>query len=447
MRDIVLLIAVLASAGIALRRPSFGVLTLAVLGFLVPQSYSWGFARTLPFSQLVVGCTLLGIVLFPERPMLSFRRETLLLILLWGIFVVTTIFALYPDSAVVELIRVSKVFFVLIVTTVVINSQDKLHSLIRCVGYSLGFYGLKAGLFAIAAGGAEMVWGPEGTYLEANNSIGLALAVNLPILAYLVKTEPARWAKILARAMFLLSIPAIVFTYSRGAWLGLGIAIAFTTLKGKRKVLAIALLGILAVIFVSVAPKIAPDRLVQRYDSLVNYETDRSAVSRFWNWEFCRRVGMGRPLVGGGFDFYRRETYDRFFPEFQVEFPDRQWACHNSFLQIFGEHGFPGAIAWLALVISAFVLLRQLRVPAVQRSDPAIMELVKMVRNAVAVYFVVGFFIDAAYFDLFYYLVGFAVIQRGLILLNEKSAVISTLSKIADNAVTSRGSLISSRSI
>jgi probable O-glycosylation ligase (exosortase A-associated) len=329
---------------------------------------------------------------------------------------VSTWGALYPEDALEKLIGVSKIFLMIGIATLIINSDEKLYSLIRIIGYTLGFFALKAGLFAIRSGGTELVYGPEISFLSANNSIGLALGMSMPILAYLIKTERARWVKWMGKAMFLMSIPAIVFTFSRGAWLGLVMAVALTALKSKRKFVAVGVVGILVVLLQAIVPMIAPDRLVKRYDDLVNYENEGSAQSRFWNWEFCRRVGFARPMIGGGFDFYRLETYARFYPEFSVRYPGKVWSCHNSFLSVFGEHGVPGAVVWSWLIGLTFINLRRLRLYARQSlGPPNLKDFADMVQGSLVVFFVVGSFIDAAYFDMFYYLLAFVIIQKGLV--------------------------------
>ncbi|HMF52146.1 MAG TPA: putative O-glycosylation ligase, exosortase A system-associated, partial [Candidatus Saccharimonadales bacterium] len=361
MRDIALVAAVLAAALVGFRRPAFGMLTFAFLGFLNPQSFTWGFGRTFPLSQVVAISTILGTFLSSERKRLPNQRETWLLVLLWGMFALSSFFAFYPDEAFARLIAISKILLMIVIGMVILNSEERLHSLIRVIGYSLGFYGLKGGVFAVMSGGGFMVFGPEESFLEANNSIGLALAMNIPILLYLLKTEQNKWLRRILKAMLGFSYPAIVCTYSRGAWIGMVVVTLLSVLKSKRKFTMVASSAIVGVILVMVFPLIAPERLVGRYDQLVEYQDESSAQSRFWNWEFCKRIGMARPLTGGGFNFTSIENYQRYYPEFLERWPNTQWTCHSTWLTIFGEHGFPGAILWLSLLGCCFSSLRQIR--------------------------------------------------------------------------------------
>jgi probable O-glycosylation ligase (exosortase A-associated) len=415
MRDVILVSAVLIAALIGFRRPAFGILTFAFLGFFNPSAYMWSFGRTLPLSQIVAISTILGLLMSSERKRLPKQRETFILILLWGTFAFSSIFAFYPEEAYKRLIGVSKILFMIVMAMVVINDEERLHSLVRVVGYSLGFYGLKGGIFAVLSGGGYIVYGPEDSFLEANNSIGLALVMNIPVLLYLLKTERQKWLRWILRAMLLFSYPAIVCTYSRGAWLGMVMVTILGVLKSRRKFIMVAMAGFVGIILQGVGSQIAPDRLVQRYDQLVDYKDESSAESRFWNWEFCRRIGMARPLTGGGFNFSSIENYERFYPEFVERWPGKQWTCHSMWLTVFGEHGFPGAILWLALLGCCFLSLRQIR--AYGRASPERSNYVgyaDMIQSSMVAFFVVGTFLDAAYFDLFYYLVAFVVILKEL---------------------------------
>jgi O-antigen ligase len=172
----------------------------------------------------------------------------------------------------------------------------------------------------------------------------------------------------------------------------------------------------LVVLAVQIGPRIAPDRLHQRYDSLVNYEEDSSAQSRFWNWEFCKRVGLAHPLSGGGFNLYRLESYANFYPEFLTQWPGKVWSCHSTWLTLFAEHGLPGFVIWFTLLICCLLSLRQIRAYGKSAGRLQLLNFVDMVQNSLVAYFVVGTFIDAAYFDIFYYFVAFIIIQKGMIL-------------------------------
>ena len=414
MRDIIVIAIVVLGALVSLRRPVIGILFFAFLGFFSPQSYTWSFGRTFPMSMLVAVTTILGTVATRAPKKIPAQREMALLILLWLTFVLSTQLAIFPVRAFPELVDISKIFLMIVLTTVLINDKEGLHWLIKVVAYSLGFYALKGGIFAIATGGNATVYGPELSFLNANNSIGLALAINIPLLNYLARKETNYWLRRLLQAMMLFSLPAILFTYSRGAWLGMGIAVALLVLRARQKVLIVTTCGFIAAIVLALVPNIAPNRLVNRYDQLVNYEEDDSAESRLWNWEFCRRVGMGR-LTGGGFNFEAKSVYAQYYPEFQDRWPDKTWTCHSVWFTMLGDHGMLGVTLWIALVISCLASLRRLRL--IGQGVPGgswLVDFSNALQASVLAFLIVGTFLDAAYFDLFYYLVALIVIAKGI---------------------------------
>ena len=54
---------------------------------------------------------------------------------------------------------------------------------------SLGFYGVKGGIFTIVNGGVYRVQGPLGTFIGGNNEMALALVMTMPLMRYLQLQE------------------------------------------------------------------------------------------------------------------------------------------------------------------------------------------------------------------------------------------------------------------
>jgi probable O-glycosylation ligase (exosortase A-associated) len=414
MRDILLFVFVFAGSGVALFRPFVGLLLFTFLGFFNPHSFTWSFAQTFPFSQVAALSTIIGYLISSERKGLPPQREVLMLIGLWVMFGISTFLGIFPDESWPKLTLISKIFLMVLLTTALVNTEERLHALLRVISFSLGFYAVKGTAFVILSGGEQLVYGPEGSFLAANNTIGLALAMNVPILLYLLKREKHHWLRWMIMGMVFCSYPAVICTYSRGAWLGLAMVTALLVLKTKYKIIIVPVAGFAAVILVALAPLIAPQRLAQRYGDLVNYEQEKSAESRFWSWEFCRRVGVARPLTGAGFGFYAKELYPIYYPEFVAYWgPNMLWSCHSMWFTVFAEHGFPGFALWAALLVSCFAGLRRMRRYARTYPELAWMnECATALQGAFVAYIVVGTFLDAAYFDMFYYLIAMVICMK-----------------------------------
>jgi probable O-glycosylation ligase (exosortase A-associated) len=414
MRALILLGIILVCAGIALRRPYFGALTFVWLGFFNPQSMTWGGA---PLSMIMALATVVGYMISSEPKRFPLQSESLILVILWGLFGITTMFAIYPDRALRDLILVSKILLMVFLCMCLINSNERLHSLVRVIALSLGFYALKGLLFVVITGGQYIVFGPTGSFLEANNMIGLALNMNLPLLVYLMKTEEKPWLRWTCRAMFFASYPSVVFTYSRGAWLGLVGVTALIILRSRYKFRILTAGAVFAIFLLPVVIAFLPDRLGNRYEDLENYDTEQSAQMRFGSWTYCWRVASDLPIIGGGFNHYSTATYDKYFPEFLDQYGGthrwRMTNCHSAWFTVLSEHGFPGFFLWVGLMGCFVLSTLRIRYATNYRPEMAWMhELSGSIQISLAAYVVVGTFIDAAYFDMLYYLIAMVVVMK-----------------------------------
>ena len=437
MRDIVLMTIVAVFSSIGLVRPLVGILLFSWLAFFSPQSYVWGFGKTFPLSQVAAIGTIAGCFLGRETKRFPWCRESILLLALWAVFGVSSIFALYPAFSFELFFYLSKMLLMVFLTMLLINDKSRLEMFLRVAAISMGLYGLKAGIFVLASGGEQTVYGPEQSFLAANNSIGLALAINVPLLYYLWKTETRKWLRWLVGAMMFLSIPAVICTFSRGAWLGLGVAAGMLVLRSKQRFMIMPVAGILAGFLFTAVPQLIPVPVAERFFLLEHYEVNESAESRFWNWEFCKRVGLARPITGGGIAFSSIETYATYYPEFLDRWPGKVWTCHSIWFGIFGGHGFPGIMIWVGLLISCMLSLRQMRAYARTYPDLAwIGLLAECIQTALLAYMVVGTFLDAQYFDLFYYLVALVTIVRAIV----GNTLLAALSASANFAAAGRSS-------
>ncbi len=417
MRDSLLLVMIIGCCALAVRNPYLGVLSYVGLGLFSPHSFAWGFARTIPMAQLVVIATFIGIFLFKPKMVFPRERELKILIALFLMFCVSTIFAVNWDEATSKFIEVCKIFLMVGVVVLLINTRERLWWLLRVMALCLGFFGLKGGIWAILTGGQELVYGPEESFLYANNAIGLALGMNLPILFYLFRVEPRKWLKYVFLVMFVFSYPAIICTFSRGAWLGAVLASILMLWYTRYKFFWLISGGVLAVIMsVSmVALDVVPEAIQKRFDQLVHYEEEGSAQSRLWSWEFCRRVGFSNPLTGAGFNYYSQEMYRQYYPEFIQKYGYyRTWSCHSMWLTVLGEQGFIGAGLWLTLLGSCFLSLRKVGQIAKRVRDPVLHYFSRMFIGVLLVYMLVGTFLDVAYFEFFFQVVAAIICLQGI---------------------------------
>jgi len=416
MRDIILIALVLPCAIAAIRRPFIGIACFACLGFLNPQDMTWGIGRTLPLSQIVAIGTLTGFAFSAERKRIAISREIVLLLALWAMFAISSFLAIYPDKAIPKLMYMSKVILMTFLASAIINTESRLLWLVRVIALSLGYYAIDGGITAIKSGYSEQVTGPELSWLSSNNSIGLALSINIPILYYLAKIDKNKLVRGLSVVMCILCIPAILGTFSRGAYLGMGAATFMIMARHKRKELSVLAFFLLAAVLVVAHGRILPDTVGDRVGELVEYETESSAESRFWNWEYCWRVGNARPFTGGGFEFQSIENYERYYPEFLARWPGKVWNCHSSFFTIFSEHGYPGFFIWISLLVLTIATPWKIGRYCKEHPEASrLMDYAYLVEGALIAFMVSGFFLDACYYEILYYLIAMGIILNNFI--------------------------------
>ncbi len=132
-----------------------------------PHKQAWGFAQNFPFALIVAIVIILAFMFSREKKEMIWTRETVLLLIFVGWMFTTTIFSLYPQFAWEQWDKVWKIQLMVFLTAMIIKERQHLHWMIWVIALSLGYYGVKGGIFTIAHGGAYRVQGPEQTFLPA----------------------------------------------------------------------------------------------------------------------------------------------------------------------------------------------------------------------------------------------------------------------------------------
>jgi len=408
LRDVFVMAVVIGALPVSFLRPWVGVLVFSWLGYMTPHRLTWGFAHDFPAAQLVAVAVLGGLLVTKERQALPLTREVVLLLLLWSLFGVSTLFAVYPDDALAALVKLSKILVMTLVTMMLFQDRTKLRLLLWVIALSLGFYGVKAGVWGILTGGQHRFDGPEGSFLEGNTNIGLALVMNLPILWYLREDESRSWLRWTLLGACALSIVAILVTYSRGAFLGLVAVLGMLALRGRNKAAGVFILCVTALVIAL----LLPEQWSQRMETIQGYEQDNSSMERIDAWTFAWRVGVESPLVGAGFRCFTPEMYQRYYPESRNYRVD----AHSIFFQVLAEHGFTGLILFATLLVCAVLSLERIKsITRGHREHAWAHAYAQMLQACFVGYIVCGLFLSRSYFDLFYQLLAVAVVLKRLV--------------------------------
>lgn len=413
LRDFIVLSIVLGAIPFCIFRPYVGVLMWAWVSYMNPHRLTWGIAFDFPVAMVIGGATLVGLIFYclREPVRLPMERETAILLLLWALFTISTIDAINPEISWHYWRLVSKILLFTFVTIMLCVSRERLKYLLYVIVFSIGFYGVKGGLFTIMKGAQSRVWGPPNSFLHDANDIAMGLNMILPLLYFLSKEEQNRKLRYVLLGIFWLSILAVIGTYSRGGFLALCVILTLLYF-GSNKKLMLATIGIVS--FFVVYPMI-PGKYIERIRSISAYEDDGSAQSRLISWEFSWRLALDHPLTGGGFEPMTSDTYRKYFPEYADTLQSAR-SAHSIYFQVLSDHGFITFGLFIALFISAIRSCRRLQEYARDLgSGTWIIHYSKMFELSMIGYLIAGLFYNRAYHDLIYHIIAAVIILKAIV--------------------------------
>lgn len=408
MRDGALIAALGTLLFLVLTQPFAGVLLWNWISFMNPHRLVYGPASGFPWAFMVLAATLIGCLAAGELKLPPANANTLLILALMACLTATSLTALGDPAAVWDKWqRVIKVLFGLLVTAALLTSRRRVHALIWVMVISLGYYGVRGGLFALVTGGNYRVWGPPQTMIEDNNHLAAALLISLPLMNYLRMQSAHRIVRIGLAVAMALTLLAVVASYSRGALLGLGAVAVLMWWRSNGKmvsgvVLAAALVG---------AISFMPPAWTERMNSIVSYDEDASSSERLVLWGISARLALDRPLVGSGFTGpYNRAVVDTVQPDGPAR------AVHSIWFEFLGEHGFPSFLIWIGLSLAGLWHTR--RLIRLARDQPALAwagDLGRMAQVSMLAYAVSGSFLSLSYWDFYWTLLVVLAAAQGLL--------------------------------
>src|SRR5215831_16676983 len=160
MRDYIFILFIAPSLPIGFVRPYYGMLLYTWLSFMYPHALTWLYAEG-PWAKLAALSTIAGTVVHGAGSIAPLRRrESLLMVLVWCTFTISTIFAINP-SAWDKWQDVSKLILMGLLTSTLLTEKSRMRYFLLTIALSLGFYGVKGGVFSLHGGGDNLVYGPS----------------------------------------------------------------------------------------------------------------------------------------------------------------------------------------------------------------------------------------------------------------------------------------------
>jgi putative inorganic carbon (HCO3(-)) transporter len=391
---------------LVLLTPFAGAMLWAWVSLMYPQTLTYGFV---PFSYaaLIAVLTLGSFVLSRERrlpPATATSWAMVGMILACGVA-----YAGSYDRALsfARWDTIWKGLLLALVTLAMLRTRLRIHGFVWIMALSIGFFGLKGGLFSFATGGAYRVSGAEGTIIGDNNHLAVALVMAIPLIVYLAIHSALRIVRVGCWIFAFFVLVAALFTYSRGGALALAAMMGLLWLRSPHRLATLAVLGV----FGAVALVFAPDALWARFGSIDDFRQDSSAMGRLAIWRVSLILASQHPLTGIGFQATALpQVVHRVDPTVIPR------AVHNSYLEVLVEAGIFAFLCHVVIIVATARHLAAVRTCTRGLADWLwARDLAGLLQVSLVGYLVGSFFISFAFYDGWWFIAVVAAALRLLV--------------------------------
>jgi putative inorganic carbon (hco3(-)) transporter len=408
MRDLLISAIIFGSIPLILRNPFIGLLMWVWVGIMNPHRLAFGFAYHMPFAQIIAICTFLSMLINRNKVYRFPVDRVSILLFCFVIWLgISPLFSFHPDKEFEMWLKPFKILFMTLIAFLLVREREQLDKLAWVLALSVGFFGIKGGIFTFVSGGNNRVWGPSGSFIEDNNALALATIMIIPLLRYLQLQVRTVWLRHGCGLAIILCLVSAIGSYSRGALLAIIAMATMLFIKSRKKVLLL----LTGVVLVPVVLGLMPEHWWARMASIGAYEQDGSALGRINAWHMAWNLAVDRFPIGGGFSLVEPDVFQRYAPD-----PTSLLVAHSIYFQILGEHGFMGLGFFLAIFILSWRNASSvIAISNTRRDLEWARDLARMCQVSLLAYAVGGAFLSLTYFDLPYYLVLILVVLRQIV--------------------------------
>ncbi len=426
MRDLAFLASWLVLVPIVTGGADLAVMLWAWTSLLAPNDLLFGIGVAVPFAK--IAAILAGLVLVVRPSQVQFRLGPigwLLLALAAGSIISQSLSIMAdPDPGWDLCQKYLKIIALALMVLWVITNRIRVHGLLLAICLGMGYIGVDEGAKFLLSGSGHKVLGSVS--LGDNNQVALDVLLIIPLLQYLYSTAASRMMRLACGSGILLSVVAVIATFSRGGFLGLMIVGAGSVIAGRRKGLNSLML---AVALLAGGAFVGSD-WTARMSTVQDAKDDGSFMGRVIAWKVSTALALERPFLGGGFhaiqhrDVWLGQAHG--FQELSAIPTDEQGdfprAAHSIYFEVLGDLGFTGLACFMALLglswHEAGVIRRLVRQSG--RADLVwAADLAGKLRVSLTTFLVSGALLSAAYYDIDYLLIGLVgalrfIVQRAL---------------------------------
>lgn len=300
-------------------------------------------------------------------------------------------------------------FAMFMVITNVVDSKARLNRIIWLLLVTHFYFAMK-GIYNYAvvrnvSGGMVTSGAVGSSFIGDENDFALALNVMIPFAFFMLQRSVGKLKKLVCTGFLITYVIAVVFSVSRGGWVGLVAVLVFCVLNSKRRFVSIAYALVICATLITVAPSIYWDEIRTITDT-----HEATAASRLRYWSAAGRMFMDHPIVGvgagnGGFHMPAYIT--------GVKHPETEWgrAFHGTFPQIIAELGILGTLFYGLMVFYAVRFLLRTKQQGGAGEDADFGRYVSSsLLGALVAYFVCSTFLTTAYYPQLWTLYTLAIV-------------------------------------
>jgi probable O-glycosylation ligase (exosortase A-associated) len=362
MRDILILFFYSGYMVLGLRAPFVFGLGYVWTDIFLPQYVAYSIMRSFPLALVMGAATLGSYVLFDRRdpPRLTLLHALMVVMIVWVTF--TTTWAEVTDLAWFKWDWAVKTMVFTAFMPFLFRSRVQLEALILTFLFSMSGHLLATGLkTAIAGGGYGRRLGlvPDLVGVGETSFLSMLAAVSIPLIMFLKKHSliipKFRHTALGYNVIAVIAVLASLGTFARTGLVALGVLGALLWAQSKQKLLSglgLMVAGTLVFLLMSQA-------WLDRMSTITNPGGESSAGQRVEMWKWTLNYVAAHPL-GGGFNMYPISSFVLRLPD-GTEMAVAGRAFHSMYFEVLGEHGYPGLVIFIAILLTMFVTMFRLR--------------------------------------------------------------------------------------
>lgn len=400
MRDLIILVVLLAFILPGLTRPYMAFAGYLWADLVVPQGLVFGFLAGKPISMIMALVCFLSLLLAGKKLRFPLSKSIpVLFVIFLSWITLTTLHARFPMAAWIKWDPSFKTLLMAFLLMFTITTCKQLEFVVLVFFCSIMFYMASAGPKTILSGGgygARLILNGSNFGLSESSTLACVAVMTLPIILYLNKHISLmpflKNKKIIWLLTGILCITTVVGTTARTGLVALVAYIGIRSFNLRNMIKLLPLVLIAAVVISQVAPQSWFERM-----------GNTTASQRVAVWQWTMDYVADKPLMGGGFQSYLDNAgelgqYDDKLADFVGV-----RAFHSIYFEVLGEHGYVGLLIFLGLIIAAVRLNHSL----IKRHDidDKTKDFCLAMNHAIYIYCIGGLFIGVAFKPIIYQLI------------------------------------------